>query len=191
MNTTLLISVACVVTLLFLVVVAWGYFVRLARFERVVERVAQLSLEFVHMRERVALVETSAVDYVNSIGREGVVALEQIQKRIDDLAALLNELEALVASGQPSAITEVELYLANKHPRQERIEREFDGTIRDFRFNPFWSSELEGLLQQLGKSVSQASLAATAVGLPKRRERKSTIQNLMRAGIDNFFRKPE
>jgi Flp pilus assembly protein TadG len=178
-----IVGIATFLVLMMLLIAVTGYFYRLSRFEQAAATVSDLAVRASELRQRVQLVETSAVDYVNSIGKDGIAVLEELQRRVDDVTFFINELEALVESGETAAISEVELLLGNQHPRQQNVERSYDGTIRDLRYNPLWDSEIEGLLQRLGEDVSSASLAATRIGVPKRRKRKTTIHNLLRAGI--------
>lgn len=172
-----------IVVLLLLIVVVWRYYVRAKRQMVVEQFVAELAGRHSHLSARVRRVENSAVEYVNSLGKDGVALLEELQRRVDRTDYFVQELESLLASGESHSIQEVELFLTNSHPRQEEPERSFDGRVVDLRFNPNWDDEIEGILQKLGESVSNASIAATSVGLPKGRERKSTLLNLMEAGI--------
>ena len=183
MNGVFVISaVGVVVVLLFLAF--WWYANRVQRLERAAHKVSELSARHNELKKRAKMVENSAVGYVNSIGKEGAQLLDELHRRIEQITFLVDELEGLLISGEPSAIKEVELFLCNDHPRQFSPETNYDGTERLLRFNEDWDIEIEGILQKLGESVSQASIAATAVGIPKRRERKSTLMNLLDAGIN-------
>ena len=183
MNGVVVISaIGVVVVLLFLAF--WWYVNRVQRLERAAHMVSELSARHEELKQRARMVENSAVGYVNSIGKEGAQLLEELQRRIEQTTYLVNELESLLISGEPSAVKEVEMFLCNDHPRQFNPERSYDGTVRLLRFDKDWDVAIEGILQKLGESVSQASIAATAVGVPKRRERKSTLMNLLDAGID-------
>lgn len=179
----LIISVTgIVVSLLF--VAFWRYSTRVQKLQTAAVMVSDFSSRHVELEERVRMVEYSAVGYVNSIGKDGANLLEELQKRINQSAYLLEELESLLVTGDSSAAKEVEMFFCNDHPRQISPEVSFDGTPRLLRFDPQWDAQIEEILQKLGGTVSQASIAATAIGIPKSRKRKSTLMNLLDAGID-------
>ncbi len=169
----------CIISLILLI----AYFVRARRMKQVADKVDELGSRFYPVLERVQAVEEHAVDYANSLDSESLVCLDELQKMVRTVKTVLFEVESRLESGDFREFKDAELFLTGKHPRQLGTEQNFDGGELSLRIDPDWERHMERLLQIIGKSVSHASLAATEIGVPKRRKRKATLISLFRAGI--------
>lgn len=180
--TTSLLYVLGVVCLLSLVLLI-KYFLRFRRMKRIADRVDELGSNFYPLLERIRAVEEHAVDYANSLDSEALACLDELQKLSRSMESFMYEVEHRLEDGSYEAVREAELFVIGRHPMQLRKELHYDGAELDLRIDADWERHIERLLQIVGKSVSNASFAATELGVPKRRKRRATLLSLFRAGI--------
>ena len=155
-----------------------------ARLERGVNRKIDLFNNKVDdYTQRLSLVETHAVDYMNSIGPEGGRLLSELRQTLGQLQDLSELVTDLAETRDLGALEEVRLYFAGQHPNQKELQNYETGQTKIFPLTPDWEQRLEYLLQLVGRGVSQASSQAREAGVPKRSKRDSTMSSLFKAKI--------
>ncbi len=149
-------------------------------------------------QKRLSMIDPYASDYMNSLSAESSSALIQIRRLISSHQRLIQELHAVLLSGDterfPDALALLQKLLARPseapltsgatsadRARNYQLVDTGDEIVPTIPKN--WELQAEALLQQVGQDVYHASLKAQEIGLPRNRKRKPTIQSLWSAGI--------
>ena len=138
---------------------------------RAKRRFSEFARKFAPYHERAKVVEASAQGYMTSLNDEVRRALLEMQELTKSIDRLLDEVGCLLATNELGAAKQAEVLLDGNH------------NIEEMKVDCDWEVKLEGYLQKVGRSVSNASIAAKESGTPKRAKAKSTLFSLFKAGI--------
>ncbi len=162
------------------------------------------------LNEKFTVIRSHATDYINSLGPELAHEIFHIQNLLLAANAVLEEVQQLATSEELSALAQahslIETHFACKnsespndyraksaalncpsteqeHSAQTSTEGFVSTTSYREELAPGWQEYVESQLKVIGEAINAASLSASATGLPKRRERKSTQISLKELGL--------
>lgn len=134
--------------------------------------------------ERLALIETHAIDYSTSMSGRGTRALYEIRTLLECAHNLTAFIKELLDTDDYIGLNMAERLLNGDFPKEEEdraaIEMVTASHIPD---DPNWEQQLEELLQSIGNDISIASRLKDALEGPNRRKRRGTMQHLELARI--------
>ena len=149
---------------------------------RVERRYRDLCEKVSFFQQRLGLIQTYALDYVNSMTPEGSRAMYQLQQLIAAQAKLVEELEDWVGSQDTVTLAEADRLLFEMlYSPDESAATNESGVVRTKLDR--WEIRFEQLLQIVGRDVAAASRKARELGLPRRKDRRPTNATLKLAGI--------
>ena len=143
--------------------------------------------EVMSLSGRFSIINSHAVDYINSLGPDIAHEIYHVQKILHAANAALAEAQLLLASEDISSLSRAQALLDRHFTRQQQAGIEplpqDPDDIAYKELSEDWKREVEEELQKIGKAIASASSRATETGLPKRRKRQSTLLSLKQIGI--------
>ena len=180
-NTAMLIAILCAVLVL---VVLFSIIMKKDKLEnRVRDQFDDLITRLRDQQERLALIESHAVDYANSLGQGGSKVLSELRDAITSITVLLTEVESLIATKDLGALEEAQLLMNGKHPDPDSVLSVQGAARGSALLGGDWEGRLDELMQEIGSRVSSASMSAAEAGLPKREKKERTLFSLFKARV--------
>lgn len=150
----------------------------------------QLHREFSQMRsmlsenqQRIDLIETHALDYLNSMSGRATRAFGVAKQIVLAINQVLREGEELLERGDYAALIEAEELLESRLVlKKAHLNAVQDGYELPDLYRDQWGPTLDKLFQEVGNEISRASNAAREFNFSKR-DSKRTYEDLRRAGI--------